>query len=150
MNTASTETITTIAVQLLLAAMILLVVYRIVVAGIKIANAKEEADKRKEGFKSIANAGIGLVIVLSSYGFSAAILRYLATEIPNINKSNMSIIATFLAISVIISVISAISYIQLKIQRDLVENIQKQNKDIFSTLNNNGDNAKKNKGNGNA
>jgi hypothetical protein len=36
-------------------------------AGIKIAGAKEDADKRKEGLKSIVNAAIGLVVAISAF-----------------------------------------------------------------------------------
>lgn len=62
-----------LAFQILLAIVILIVVYRIVVAGITIANAKEDADKRKEGFVKMLNAVIGLVVALSSYGIVMAI-----------------------------------------------------------------------------
>lgn len=53
--------------KLILAIAVIWVVYNIVVAGIKIAGAKDDADKRKNGLKSIVNAAIGLVVALSAF-----------------------------------------------------------------------------------
>ena len=58
------------AFSLLLAAAVLWVIYNIVVAGIKIAGAKEDAEKRKNGLKSIVNAGLGLVVALGAFAIT--------------------------------------------------------------------------------
>jgi hypothetical protein len=71
------QSVITIVFQILLAAAILWVVYNIVLAGIKIAGAKEDADKRKEGLKSIVNAAIGLVVALSAFAIVQIVQRQL-------------------------------------------------------------------------
>lgn len=53
--------------EVFLAIVILVVVFRIVMAGIGIAGAKEDAEKRMEGFKSLLNASIGLIIAISAF-----------------------------------------------------------------------------------
>jgi hypothetical protein len=59
--------------QILLAVVIILVVYRIVVAGMTIANAGDDADKRKAGFVKMINAIIGLIVAFSSLGITMLI-----------------------------------------------------------------------------
>ncbi len=66
--------------QFLLGIVVLLVVFRIVMAGIGIANAKEDADKRKEGFKKLLNAVIGLIVA-----FSALAITRIVTDAMGIN-----------------------------------------------------------------
>jgi amino acid transporter len=66
--------------KILLAVAILWVVFNIVMAGIKIAGAKEDADKRKEGLKSIVNAAIGLVVALSAFLITNTVARQISTK----------------------------------------------------------------------
>jgi len=67
--------------RILVVAAILWVVYNMVVAGITIAGAKEDADKRKNGLKSIINACIGLVVCLSSYAITNTVQKQLGTDV---------------------------------------------------------------------
>ncbi len=66
-GTINPQAIVRLVFQVLLAAAILWVVYNIVLAGLKIAGAKDDAEKRKNGLKSIVNAAIGLVVALSAF-----------------------------------------------------------------------------------
>jgi hypothetical protein len=49
------------------------VVFRNVMAGMTIANAKDDAEKRTEGFKKLLNAAIGLVVAFSALGITELI-----------------------------------------------------------------------------
>jgi amino acid transporter len=60
------QSIIDLVFRILLAVAVLWVVYNIVLAGIKIAGAKDDADKRKNGLKSIINAALGLVVALAA------------------------------------------------------------------------------------
>lgn len=75
LNPADPRSIVTVLFQLILGIVVILVVYRIVVSGMMIANAKEDADKRKDGLKSVMNAVIGLVIAFSAYGITLLVLQ---------------------------------------------------------------------------
>jgi hypothetical protein len=59
--------------QTVLGLAVALVVFRIVMAGMKIANAKEDPDKRNEGLKMLMNAVIGLVVAISAYGITTLV-----------------------------------------------------------------------------
>lgn len=61
--------------SILLVIVFVIVVFRIVQSGISIANAKEDSDKRKEGFQKVLNAVIGLIIGFSAYGIAIVVLN---------------------------------------------------------------------------
>lgn len=62
------NSVITLVFQFVIGAAVLWVVWNIVLAGIKIAGAKEDADKRKEGIQAVINALIGLVVALLAWG----------------------------------------------------------------------------------
>jgi hypothetical protein len=64
-----------VAFRVLLAVVVLIVVFRIVMAGIKIANSKDDADKRKDAFKQIGFALVGMVVALGALGITFIIQK---------------------------------------------------------------------------
>jgi hypothetical protein len=75
-----TEFIATI-IKVLLAIVMVIVIFRIVLAGISIANAKEDGDKRKEGFQKVVNAMLGLIISLSAFGLTQVVQNALTSNV---------------------------------------------------------------------
>ena len=73
--------------RIILYAAVLWTVWNVVLAGIKIAGAKEDADKRKEGIQAVINAVIGLVVALLAFGIVTTVTR-------NIGASNVEITST--------------------------------------------------------
>jgi amino acid transporter len=59
-----------VAFRIILGVAVLLTIFRIVIAGLKITNSKDDADKRKEGFKTVGWAIAGMVIALSALGLT--------------------------------------------------------------------------------
>ena len=57
-----------------------IVVFRNVMAGMTIANAKDDAEKRTEGFKKLLNAAIGLVVAFSALGITELIKNAFTTR----------------------------------------------------------------------
>lgn len=64
--------------QMLLAITILIVVGRIVIIGIKIAGAGDDADKRKEQFTALIFTLVGLVVALMAFGLTYAVGTFFA------------------------------------------------------------------------
>jgi len=76
-----------LAFRIILYAAVLWTVWNVVLAGIKIAGAKEDADKRKEGIQAVINAIIGLVVALLAFGIVTTVTR-------NIGASSVEITST--------------------------------------------------------
>jgi hypothetical protein len=79
-GTISLQSIITLVFQIILVAAILWVVWNIVRAGITIAGAKEDAEARQNGLKSIINAAIGLVVCLSAFAIVNTITDQLGVD----------------------------------------------------------------------
>lgn len=69
--------IITLVFRIILYAAVLWTVWNVVLAGLKIAGAKEDADKRKEGIQAVINAVIGLVVALLAFGIVATVTNTL-------------------------------------------------------------------------
>jgi hypothetical protein len=77
--------IVTLVFRIILYAALLWTVWNIVLAGLKIAGAKEDADKRKEGIQAVINAVIGLVVALLAFGIVLTVTNTLnAGNVANI------------------------------------------------------------------
>lgn len=74
------QSIVVLVFRILLSVAVLWVVYNIVLAGIKIAGAKDDADKRKNGLKSIVNAAIGLVVALAAFAIVTTVQKQITGE----------------------------------------------------------------------
>lgn len=74
-GTISVTSIVTLVFRIILYAAILWTVWNVVLAGIKIAGAKEDADKRKEGIQAVINAVIGLVVALLAFGIVTTVVN---------------------------------------------------------------------------
>ncbi len=81
------ESLVRLVFQIILYAAILWTVWNVVLAGIKIAGAKEDADKRKEGIQAVINAVIGMVVALLAFGIVSTVAGLLGT---NIKKFELS------------------------------------------------------------
>lgn len=80
-GTLDLKSIIALIFRFLLIGAILWVVWNIVRAGITIAGAKEDAEQRQNGLKSIVNAAIGLVVALSAFIITNTITNQLGTPI---------------------------------------------------------------------
>ncbi len=69
--------------RVLLAVAIIVVVYRIVIAGIKIGGAKDDADKRKEQFKQIIFNLFGLFLAFSALALSVVFVNIAGGTVPD-------------------------------------------------------------------
>ncbi len=65
-----------IAMRILLGFAVVFTVFKIVLAGIKIAGSKEDGEKMKEGFKTVGFAVTGMVIALSALGITFFVQRF--------------------------------------------------------------------------
>mgnify|MGYP005849116041 CR=1 FL=1 len=74
-GTIDPSSIITLVFRIILYAAVLWTVWNVVLAGIKIAGAKEDADKRKEGIQAVINAVIGLVVALLAFGIVTTVTR---------------------------------------------------------------------------
>lgn len=72
-GTIDVASIVTLVFRIILYAAVLWTVWNVVLAGLKIAGAKEDADKRKEGIQAVINAVIGLVVALLAFGIVATV-----------------------------------------------------------------------------
>lgn len=81
------SSIVQLAFRIILYAAVLWTVWNVVLAGIKIAGAKEDADKRKEGIQAVINAVIGLVVALLAFGIVTTVTK-------NIGASNVEVTST--------------------------------------------------------
>jgi hypothetical protein len=79
-NSLDLQSIVVLVFRILLAVAVLWVVYNIVLAGIKIAGAKDDADKRKNGLKSIVNAALGLVVALAAFAIVNTVQKQITGE----------------------------------------------------------------------
>lgn len=73
--------------NVILYAAILWTVWNVVLAGIKIAGAKEDADKRKEGIQSVINAIIGLVVALLAFGIVNTVTKNIGVTTLEVNST---------------------------------------------------------------
>jgi hypothetical protein len=73
-GTIDITSIVALVFRIILYAAVLWTIWNIVLAGIKIAGAKEDADKRKEGIQAVINAVIGLVVALLAFGIVSTVL----------------------------------------------------------------------------
>lgn len=76
-GTIDINSIITLVFRIILYAAVLWTVWNVVLAGLKIAGAKEDADKRKEGIQAVINAVIGLVVALLAFGIVATVTNTL-------------------------------------------------------------------------
>lgn len=73
------QLITTV-VQFFLAIVIIVVIFRLVIVGLGVANAKADADARKEQITKAINSLIGLVVAFSVFGLSIVINNALGQD----------------------------------------------------------------------
>lgn len=86
-GTINVESIVTLVFRIVLYAAVLWTVWNVVLAGIKIAGAKEDADKRKEGIQAVINAVIGLVVALLAFGIVTTVTRQIGANPINITTT---------------------------------------------------------------
>jgi len=60
----------TITFRLLLAIVVIIVVGRLALSGMSVANAKEDSDKRSDAMKKVSNSLVGMIVTLSSLGLT--------------------------------------------------------------------------------
>jgi membrane associated rhomboid family serine protease len=96
-GTINLQSIIAFVFRILLIAAILWVVYNIVMAGMKIAGAREDADKRKEGLKSVVNAAIGLVVSLSAFAITNTVAKQVGSE-ADINRAGIPCTGTYIPV----------------------------------------------------
>ena len=95
-GTINLQSIIAFVFRILLIAAILWVVYNIVMAGMKIAGAREDADKRKEGLKSVVNAAIGLVVSLSAFAITNTVAKQVGSE-ADISRAGIPCTGTYVS-----------------------------------------------------
>jgi hypothetical protein len=64
-----------VAFRIVLAVAVLITVFRIVLAGIKVSNSQDDADKRKEGLQTAMYALVGMVLALSALGLTFVVQK---------------------------------------------------------------------------
>lgn len=76
------QNVVNIGFRLLIAGVIAWVVYNIVLAGMKIAGAKDDPEKRKKGLQSIINASLGLIVALAAFAIVNTLTKQITGEPP--------------------------------------------------------------------
>lgn len=80
--------------QVVLYAALLWTVWNVVLAGIGIAGAKEDGEKRKKGIQAVINAVIGLVVALLAFGIVNTVTGLLGANIDNLEVTTTPCIGT--------------------------------------------------------
>lgn len=122
--------------QVLLGSTIIYVVFRIIISGIMIANAKDDTDKRKEGFQSILSALLGFIIMLSSSGIIIFVREFFVDYNLTIEATNF--LTTITSILIFMST-SALLFLFLYRKRkkrydERIDQVQKENEEIFENI----------------